>query len=382
LGKNYHSFVIAAMQGTLFCKLTAFMKKNLVFYIHSFTGLISGLFILLMSLSGSALMFHEELDKLQYPGFAVEKDKQLLSVDSFYHSLQKTYPRAQVSNCAISETVHEPFIFIVYDSSYMNGSKSMQVFFHPQTAQLLGTRGNSSDLKHNPMSWLGTFHNSFHLKKTGEWLLGFFAVLFVISLITGLLQYRRNIWPVISFRRDMFRRRNLHQLIGVWALLFNLMIAVTGFWMQRYVFKKTFYQAQGNSSYTRVIKPSPPLFFGMDSALQQVKKQHPLFNAYVIYFAQSMSGKTAVYGSQTSNSFIHSKKFADAVFLDSAGSIARTAFVNEIPGDNRYDIINSQVHFGRFGGWPVKILYTLFGLSGAVLSITGSLLWWRRRKGK
>lgn len=358
------------------------MKRNLLFYIHSFTGLISGLFILLMSLSGSALVFHEELDRLQYPGFVAEKEKRVLPVDSFYHSLQKKYPHAQISNCSFAETVNDPFIFTIYDSSYLGGSKSMQVFFHPQTAAILDTRGNSSDLKHNPMSWLSAFHNSFHLKRTGEWLLGFFGVLFVISLVTGLIQYRRSIWPVLSFRKHVFRRANLHQLVGVYALLFNLVIAITGVWMQRYVFKKEFYAPQNNTTYTRVIKPSPALFFGMDSALQEVKKQHPLFNGYVIYFAQSMQGKTAVYGSQTSNSFIHSKKFADVVFLDSAGNVARTAFIKDIPADNRYDIINSQVHFGRFGGWPVKLLYCILGLSGAVLSITGSLLWFRRRKGK
>jgi uncharacterized iron-regulated membrane protein len=356
------------------------MKRTIIFYIHSFTGLFSGLFILLMSLSGAALVFHEELDRLQYPDIVAEKGKPVLPVDSFYQQLQIRYPRAQVSNCSIVETVNDPFVITVYDSSYMNGARSMQVFFHPQTAAIIGTRGNSSDLTHNPMSWLSGFHNSFHLKKKGEWLLGFFAILFVISLLTGLVQYRRNIWPVLCFRRSAFRKSNLHQLIGVYALLFNLVIAITGFWMQRYVFKKEFYAAE--TPYTRTIKPSPPLFFGIDSALREVKKQHPLFDAYVIYFAQSMKGKTAVYGSQATNSFIHSKKFADAVFLDSAGNIAHTAFVNEIPGDNRYDIINSQIHFGRFGGWPVKLLYVVFGLSGAVLSITGSLLWWKRRKRK
>ena len=33
------------------------MKRNFIFYIHSVAGLFSGLFILLMSLSGAALVF-------------------------------------------------------------------------------------------------------------------------------------------------------------------------------------------------------------------------------------------------------------------------------------------------------------------------------------
>ncbi len=43
------------------------MKKNFIFYIHSFAGLVSGLFILLMSLSGAVLVFHDDIDRFQPP---------------------------------------------------------------------------------------------------------------------------------------------------------------------------------------------------------------------------------------------------------------------------------------------------------------------------
>jgi uncharacterized iron-regulated membrane protein len=155
------------------------------------------------------------------------------------------------------------------------------------------------------------------------------------------------------------------------------MIAVTGFWMQRYVFKKEFYAAD---NYTPVLKTSPPLPFRFDSAYSEVKKHDPGFTAAVIYFAQSNKGKTAVYGSRSSNAYIHSKKFADVIFLDSAGSIAKTRFINEIDAADRYDIINSQLHMGKYGGAGIKIIYFVFGLSGALLSITGFLLWLQRRK--
>ncbi len=117
----------------------------------------------------------------------------------------------------------------------------MQVFIDQNSGIIIQTRGGSGDIKHNFMSWLSAFHNSFHLKKKGEWLLGFFAVMFFISLITGLILYRKNIVAVLLFKKSAWRKSNLHQLIGTWALLFNLMIAITGFWMQRYVFKKEFY---------------------------------------------------------------------------------------------------------------------------------------------
>ncbi len=354
------------------------MKRSLLFFIHSFTGLVSGLFILLMSLSGAALVFHEEIDSLQFPSIIQQGNTSAITVDSAYQLLQHQYPHAQVSSCSLAEDNHHPFIFSVYDSSFKQGKEGMQVFMHPQTGSILKTRGGSKDIANNFMSWLTTFHNSFHLKQKGEWLLGVLSVLFLISIITGIILFRKKIKYVLGFNKGIYTKANLHQVIGVYALLFNLMIAGSGFWMQRYVFKKDFYAEQ--QPYTPVLKPSGKLFYGLDSALQQVKKTHPDYTGYIIYFAQSKKGKTAVYGSQSTNSFIHSKKYADAVFLDSSGAIAKIAFINEIPSDNRRDIINAQIHYGRYGGWPVKVLYSLFGLSGGLLSITGFAMWVKRRK--
>ncbi|MBK7308011.1 MAG: PepSY domain-containing protein [Chitinophagaceae bacterium] len=238
------------------------MKKNFIFYIHSFAGLVSGLFILLMSLSGAVLVFHDDIDSFQQPVFR-EKDYNNLAVDSAYNNLRQRFPYAQISSCRLPVNKKTPFAFSVYEPSYKEGKKSAEIFIHPQTGGYLGIRGGSDDMKHNFMSWLAKFHNSFHLGKTGEWLLGFFALIFLVSIISGLVLFRKNIWAVLSFKKAVYKKSNLHQLIGVYALIFNLMIAVTGFWMQRYVFKKEFYAAD---NYTPVLKASPAFPFKFDSA--------------------------------------------------------------------------------------------------------------------
>jgi uncharacterized iron-regulated membrane protein len=354
------------------------MKRKPLINIHAFTGLFAGLFILALSLSGSVLVFKDRIDMLQQPViFPTKTPLKKLSLDSCYTIIRHKYPLALISSCALAENEKQPFIFSIYDSSYRKGTKAMQVFLHPQTGAILATRGGSEDMRHNFMSWLSAFHNSFHAGKTGEWLLGFFAIVFLISIVTGIVLYRKNIIAVLLFKKTAWRRINLHQLIGTWALLFNLMMAVTGFWMQRYVFKKEFYQSY---DWINTIKASPGLFFNFDSAYTSLKKQYPNFTGYVIYFTQSKKGKTAIYGSNNTNAYIHSKKFADMIALDSTGAVANTRFINEISANDRYDIINSQLHMGKYGGAGIKIIYGFFGLSAGLLSITGFLLWVRRNK--
>ena len=354
------------------------MKKKFLITFHSVIGLGSGVFILALSLSGVLLVFKDDLDALQKPiVFQTNVPQKILSVDSCYQIVQKNYHRAVISSCALAESEQGSISFSIYDSSYQKGIKALQLFLHPQTGDILKSRGGSEDIKHNFMSWLSAFHSSFHARKTGEWLLGFFAIVFLLSIITGIILYRKNIIAVLFFKRTVWKKNNLHQIIGTWALLFNLMIGITGFWMQRYVFKKEFYTV---STWMNTIKPSPNLFFNFDSAYTSVKKVKPDFTGYVIYFAQSTKGKTAIYGSNKTNAYIHSKKFADVIFLDSTGAITKTRFINEISAADRYDIINSQLHMAKYGGTTIKIIYGLFGLSSALLSITGFVLWLKRRK--
>lgn len=352
------------------------MKQKRLITIHSIAGLLAGFFILMLSLSGVLLVFHDDIDVFQKPK-AGYYNKKIITVDSCYSVVKQLYPGAQISNCILPDKIYSPVSFFIYDPSFKKGASVLEIFIHPQTGAVLGARGGSDDVKNNFISWLSKFHNSFHAGKKGEWLLGFFAIVFLLSIVTGIIIYRKNIVAVVVFKKAVWKRNNLHQIIGTWSLLFNLMIAVTGFWMQRYVFKKEFYQS---NDWVNTIKPSPNLFFNFDSAYDNLQKLHPNFKGNVIYFAQNKKGKTAVYGSNSTNAFIHSKKFADVIFLDSTGNISKTRFINEISADDRYDIINSQLHMGKYGGMPVKIIYSLFGLSSAVLSITSFLLWVKRRK--
>jgi len=348
------------------------MKKGLLFRIHMITGLVSGFFIFIICLSGSLLVFKDEFNRLAYPAVS-GSGGQAITLDRAYASVKQTYPKAQISHCEIPASGNEIFIFSIFDSAHDRGSKPFSVFVHPQTGVTMSFYPNRLYF----MNWLAVLHNSFHAGKKGEWLLGLVALLFLVSMVSGCILYRHKLADTILFRKKVFRKGNLHQVIGTWALIFNLVMGITGFWMQRYVFKSSFYQSD---NYTPVLKTSPPLPFNFDSSYKQLQKKYPDFTGHVVYFAQSSKGKTAVYGSNRFNSFIHSKKFADAVMLDSAGGIARTAFVNEIDTDSRYDIINAQVHYGQYGGMAVKVLYGLLGMSGALLSITGFILWLRRKR--
>jgi uncharacterized iron-regulated membrane protein len=38
-----------------------------------------------------------------------------------------------------------------------------------------------------------------------------------------------------------------------------------------------------------------------------------------------------------------------------------------------------RLHFGRFGGLSIRILWVILGLLPTVLFVTGFIVWWKRR---
>ena len=53
-------------------------------------------------------------------------------------------------------------------------------------------------------------------------------------------------------------------------------------------------------------------------------------------------------------------------------------FNNEVRFGDEFLRWLSRLHFGRFGGWPIKALWTVLGLIPVVLFITGAVMWWNR----
>ncbi len=47
------------------------------------------------------------------------------------------------------------------------------------------------------------------------------------------------------------------------------------------------------------------------------------------------------------------------------------------PGDKALGVLYGA-HFGNFGGWPVKALWVVLGLSPSLLFVTGVIMWWNR----
>jgi uncharacterized iron-regulated membrane protein len=65
-------------------------------------------------------------------------------------------------------------IRFIYDSSYEQGNKTLELFIDPYNARIIGQRGGANDPKRHTMAWVAALHQSFLLGKKGN---GYWALL-------------------------------------------------------------------------------------------------------------------------------------------------------------------------------------------------------------
>jgi uncharacterized iron-regulated membrane protein len=53
--------------------------------------------------------------------------------------------------------------------------------------------------------------------------------------------------------------------------------------------------------------------------------------------------------------------------------------MKDMPAGERLKKMAGPLHFGNYGGLPLKIVYCLLGFTPAFLSISGFILWRKRR---
>jgi len=346
-----------------------------VFRWHSRLGLISSLFVLIFFLTGTVIVFNLELEKAEHPELlTVMPGSRILSYDSIYRSVQQQRPDLYLySFRRLPARPDETIEMRVYDPS----DKTYPLLFvDPYTGKVVGL------LKQSIYGFFITLHYTFYLGKIGELLAGIFAIALLGSILTGAFVYRKHLLDVLFFR-IYFRTKNwrtlsssLHRIVGVWALFFHFVLAFSGAYMMLYAFDLKA-QFGSESSSTNVMSP-PKLAVNLDKAIKATQARIPNFRFTYMDFPRVEEGTLRVQGDLPGRWWLGNT--ATVVSYDyTNGRIRELVREDELGWKDQFDYSLYTLHYGQYGGRFIKILYCLLGLAGSLLTITGWLLWKRRR---
>ena len=220
-------------------------------------------------------------------------------------------------------------------------------------------------------------------------IMGVIALLYCIAIVSG------TVVLLPSLIGDLFALRvgknvkrmwlDVHNLLGLFSLPFHLIMALTSV---VFAFHDQFYDAQA-VAFGRGPRPAehaapPPATTPLTPAalLAQLRQQAPGFKPVTISYHSDpdhglearVSGTDARYGLRGPT--------AGFAGVDPYTGLIET--IDYMPGmqDGWSATITSffALHFGNFGGAPIRWAYFLLGLAGALLFYTGNLLWIESRR--
>jgi uncharacterized iron-regulated membrane protein len=204
--------------------------RRALFQVHLWTGIGLGLYVLLMSLSGSALVFRRELTRAlaREPRVTVGPGARM-SEDELKQSAQRAYPGYEVTRVSLRKNPDQ-----TAEIWLEHRDNKLQRLFNPYTGTDLG---DSIRLSFRFVLWLVDLHDNLLWAKTGRWINATGGMFTMLLILTGAVIW----WPGTgSWRRSLnFRWKlnpkglnwTLHSALGFWTFAIFFVWALSGIYL-------------------------------------------------------------------------------------------------------------------------------------------------------
>jgi uncharacterized iron-regulated membrane protein len=353
-----------------------------LFRLHSWLGLLTGLPLLLLGLSGAALVFKPELDRLLAPRAAPPPAGHApVPLDSLYRQVGRRYPALKrMAIVGFPRQAGDSYEFRLYgNDGNPNTYDLASVFVDPYSGRIL-REGANTGLAGGLLNWLLQFHFCFQLGMWGILLTALLGLAMLASLLTGAVVYRKHLKAVLTLQAP-FRWHNwrvlasdAHRYIGTWSLLLNALICFTGFWMNLFGFDLAAWRAQRQPAL-----PNHLMLRSVDEMLATAQAAYPaLIPTRIRLPTQPGQAPFEVDGIVPGHELPWGP--GAAVEIDpTTGRVraVRRAWTAAWP--TQWEALVGPLHFGTVGGLPLRVLYVGVGLTPGWLALTGFALWYRRR---
>jgi len=201
--------------------------RRALFQVHLWAGIGLGLYILVISLTGSVLVYRNELYRAATRApIIVSPSGPRLTPEALTQAAVRAHPGFTVDRVFEVKNPNQAVIV-----SLMRGDDKRERLFDPYSGQDLG---NSVEWGIRVMSWLLDLHDNLLFARTGRLVNGAGALCLILVACTGMVIW----WPGIqTWRRSLMLHRrvswprfnwDLHSALGFWAVGFVLLFAITG----------------------------------------------------------------------------------------------------------------------------------------------------------
>ncbi len=346
---------------------------------HSVLGLAFAAIIYLVCLTGAIAVFAPDLQRLEIPGTPVA-------------TRLSDQAAARALTTAAKQSPADVSLYLTMPSPAKEGATLVAFKQDFERNWAVAEDGSLSSLDAVWTEFLIYLHISLHLPRSwGGFIVGLTGVALLSSLVSGILAHPRVVRDAFHLRLGGSRRlqeADLHNRLGVWALPFHFTLALTGALLGLStlivaVLSLLLYRGDMNRVYALFLDPPPPVdaravpMPDLAGLIAQARARMP--------GAQPDSVMVERPGRADMRISIHGRQSRllvpqDEVQFDAHGKTIHEEHPRDLAAGTRILGGIGQIHFGWFGGFPVRLAYGLLGVALCVVTSSGVTIWLARRR--
>lgn len=380
--------------------------NRIITWLHLWLGLISGIIVVIVSLTGCLFTFQKEIsDWVHKDAFFVKpptENASFLPVSSLEASAQRALGESRHINYITTYSdPNRAWEFMAYKPGNPNAltwpgtiDYYESAFVNPYTGAITG----EINYVYNFFIVVKYIHWSLFLSsKYGQPIVGWGTMLFVVSLITGFIMWLPKRWNKkekekafsISWKARWKRLNyDLHNVLGFYTITIALILGLTGMMYSFRWFNNAVYATAALSTkapeyptFTSDFKniTSSELIAPMDKALADTKKKFPDATRYFLSVPNAESAPIGVTAYRLKEVYYD---YNVAYFDQYSGAFLGQSLYGQRNAAEKLLGMKYDIHVGAIGGLPGKIIAFLVSLVCASLPVTGFIIWWGRKKKK
>ncbi|MBX6743069.1 MAG: PepSY domain-containing protein [Acetobacteraceae bacterium] len=352
-------------------------------WLHAWSSLVCTGFLLLMCLTGLPLVFHHEIDHLI--GAAAEPPSMppgtpRSTLDAVVAAARAHRPSDVVQYIGWEADEPDALMVIMAATPGTEPNSSHTLFFDARTTQVLEAPGANAGLT----LFLLRLHVDMFAGLPGKLLLGFMGLLFLLAVVSGVVLYgpfmrRLNFGTVRLDRGRRVRWLDLHNLLGIATLVWALVVGATGVINAAADLLIEAWRTDQLAAMVAPYRNQPPVMTpgSVDRALAAAQAAAPGMTPGFIafpgtrfssehHYAVFMRGKTPL-----------TARLLKPVLVDAATLEVTEA--RDLPWYLTGLLASQPLHFGDYGGLPLKVIWALLDIATIVVLGSGLYLWLVRR---
>lgn len=359
--------------------------KKIIRQLHLWLGLVSGLVVFVVTLSGAILVFEDEIEHLTSRElYFVTPGHARLPLDSLKQQAQSFDP-------AISLTRVETAPHDAARTALFYGKKDKTTYLiavNPYTGAVI--KGIPEETRFFRV--VLRLHRYLLANEAGKAVTGVSCLIFLVLVITGIVLWWPKRWKYLrqrtaikwsgSFKRVVW---DVHAIGGFYVHLLIFAMAFTGLTWSYKWFNNGIFQVFDGKPMTpykvppnQTIQPAGSGFY--EQVYRQANRELPYNGKMVLHFPATDSLSVSV---TKENYTARIPNIVDFLYYESgSGRLLGKRLYDDQSTGMKVRRAVYPIHTGSIFGWPTKVLALISCLVAASLPVTGLLIWLKGAKGR